>query len=72
MKSKEVDISMCWDGETRRAELTVDGMTLVGEPDDVQGIFTRLNLLRERARFTDTKRERIQLALSAAEAELHR
>ncbi len=43
------EISMCWDGETDDAELTVGGVTLSGHPDDIEDAFAVLVKLRDRA-----------------------
>lgn len=42
-----LNISMCWDGKTKTATLTINGNTLTGEPNEVQECFDALNKLRD-------------------------
>ncbi len=55
---------MCWDGKTRTAELTVNGVTLEGEPRDVERIFDLLNALRERAYRAERRLEVVRETLA--------
>ncbi len=49
------EISMCWDGVTPTATLTVNGMTLTGHPDDVQEMFDELVTLREQSAWAEAR-----------------
>lgn len=74
---KPLDVSMCWDGQTPAAELTVNGVTVIGEPDEVRRIFDALNDLNSWAITTAPKLrqlgielERISLALDRLGSEV--
>lgn len=38
-----MNVSMCWDGVTETAELTIDGIPAIGRPNDITAIFHAVN-----------------------------
>lgn len=60
----EIDIAMCWDGQTPTAELHINGWVLTGEPEAVQQVFDQLNEFAADKRGSDRRVDRIRHALS--------
>lgn len=65
MKSafETLDVSMCWDGETATAAITINGKSFVGAPTDVKKAFDTLNATRDRLDHYRRNLERLDLEI---------
>ena len=66
---KNVDIALCWDGQTPDAELRIDSLVFTGRPRDVQKAFDRLNQLRQDCQDAEDRLRRVLRAVDEVERE---
>lgn len=66
------DVSVCWDGQTKTAELTVDGTTLSGPPASIEDVFETVTALRSRVVELEVRLDAVRSALYRVNLEANR